>query len=69
MNNKQITLTFPKDGGPMKVEVDGCTGESCKDLTRAIEQAVGTEAEAPELKDEYHQREAQIENEQQQGLG
>lgn len=44
--------------GDVKIEVDGCTGPTCKDITRAIEQALGI-SENVELKGEFHATEGQ----------
>ncbi|HPY78040.1 MAG TPA: DUF2997 domain-containing protein [Anaerohalosphaeraceae bacterium] len=57
---KKIKITLHKDG-TQKIEVLGAVGESCLELTRALEQRMGTSIGQRELKPEYHQTETEQE--------
>lgn len=56
---KQIIVTVPRKGistgqKTVKIEVDGFVGEACKNATKAVENAIGTNREyedKPELYD------------------
>jgi hypothetical protein len=48
---ESIEVTIDKSG-QVKVEVNGCSGKSCSDLTKGIEQALG-QVTADEQKPEY----------------
>jgi hypothetical protein len=46
-----ITITVSPDGTP-KIEVNGVKGQSCKDVTKAVEKALGTvstDKDTPEM--------------------
>lgn len=48
----EIRIKIAKGGKAVKIDVNGVTGTACKDLTKAIEGALGTVAEVedkPEL--------------------
>lgn len=50
---EQIIIVVSPDG-TTKVETKGFQGSTCKDATKALEQALGT-VESETLKPEYHQ--------------
>jgi hypothetical protein len=52
--SKEIHITIPLDG-PVKIDVQGDCGSGCADLTRAIEQDLGSVA-SDVKKPEYTQR-------------
>lgn len=39
--NEKVTITIAPDGSPT-IHVEGIKGPSCKDITRAVEKALGT---------------------------
>ena len=50
----EIVVTVGKDGSTV-VSVNGVAGPGCKDLSRAIETALGVASEACDLTSEYYQ--------------
>ena len=62
---ERIIVQISKQGG-VKVKVDGCSGPSCSDLTKALENALG-KTTGDEKTSEYY--EEQQTNENRQTLG
>lgn len=60
----KILATINKKSGKLTMKVEGCTGESCKELTRPIEEGLGMKDPERTLTDEYYQT-----NQQQQQQG
>lgn len=59
MTNKTIKMLIPlkglsKGSRPLQVETEGFTGESCREATAALEEALGMNRESEELTEEYH---------------
>jgi hypothetical protein len=48
---EMITITFNEKGDPI-VDVDGVTGQSCRDITKAVEDALGMVNKKTDLKPE-----------------
>jgi len=59
---KKIRIRIGKDG-KTTVQVEGCTGPSCVDLTKAFEQAVG-DVEERKLTDAYQEEARETTTEQ-----
>jgi hypothetical protein len=51
---EMVTIVVSKDGKTVQVEAHGFTGGECKDVTRGIEQALGT-VTSEEHKPEFHE--------------
>lgn len=63
---ERITITIPNDPDkPVRIEVDGVTGPSCKDLTRQLEAAFGA-PETTQEKPEYNEVQRNQKGNQQQ---
>lgn len=60
--NQMRTITMKFNGDSVKIEVDGCVDGSCKQITEAVEKALGT-ATNIDYKPEFYQ--AQEEYQQQ----
>lgn len=56
---KTITLRINKRSGKVTLKVEGCTGESCKELTKPIEDGLGMKDHERELLPEYYQQQEQ----------
>jgi hypothetical protein len=48
---EMITVTFDENGDPI-VDVQGVTGKSCQDITKAVEDALGMVNKKTDLKPE-----------------
>jgi hypothetical protein len=57
MTVRKIKITLRKDG-TQSIEVLGATGDSCVELTSALEKRLGAQQGERELKPEYHETEA-----------
>jgi len=57
---RKIKITLRKDG-TQNIEVLGGSGETCLELTGALEKRLGTQAGEREFKPEYHQAEQEQE--------
>ncbi len=63
----EIKMRIAKDG-KLKIAVNGVKGSACKDLTKALEKALGT-VESTKATSEMYDQQASVENEQTQGGG
>lgn len=64
MAKKQVIVTIATDGTPT-VEVNGVKGQSCKDLTRELEKALGA-PESVATKPEMYERPQTVKNQNRQ---
>ena len=53
-----ITVTFGENGDPV-IDVSGVKGESCREITKGIERALGLDKKTTTLKQEVFQREVE----------
>lgn len=65
---KKIKITLRKDG-TQKVEALGVVGESCLELTKALENRLGVEAGERTLKPEFEIESTEIESESEREAG
>lgn len=62
---EEITIRIGKDG-KVNLNVEGIKGTGCKDLTKAMEKALGT-VEQTKSTSEMYEQQATVENEQEVG--
>jgi hypothetical protein len=62
---KKIQITIRKDG-TQKVEVLGCQGQDCTELTRELERRLGAAEGERTFKPEYYESAAEQETERQE---
>jgi len=62
----KIIALISKKSGKVQLSVDGVVGESCKELTKALEEGLGMKEPERTLTADYYQ---QTETEQQQTTG
>jgi len=62
---EEITIRIGKDG-KVNLNVEGIKGTGCKDLTKAMEKALGT-VEQTKATSEMYEQQATVENEQEVG--
>jgi|GEM_PF-2807460 Protein of unknown function (DUF2997). len=60
----KITALISKKSGKVQLSVEGVVGESCKELTRPLEEGLGMKEPERELKAEFYQ---QVEQQQTTG--
>jgi hypothetical protein len=65
---KKIKITLHKDG-TQKVEALGVVGESCLELTKALEHRLGVEEGGRTLKPEFEIEPSELESEREQEAG
>jgi hypothetical protein len=65
---KKIKITLRKDG-TQKVEALGVVGESCLELTKALEHRLGVEASERTLKPEFEIESSEFESEREREAG
>lgn len=53
---EMITVTFDEKGNPV-IEVDGVKGQSCQEITKGLEDALGLVNGKTDLKPEHSERE------------
>jgi hypothetical protein len=51
---KRLIITISKDGTEVKIEAEGFVGESCKDATQLLVEALGTLTEDTPKQELYH---------------
>lgn len=57
-NYHTITLLIPP-GGDVKIDVEGVKGQSCTDITKSIEEALGGDVTSRKKKPEFFDKETE----------
>lgn len=64
MAQEKIIVTIPKDGGTIKVEAVGYTGQACSLSVQDVVKAIGGEQVSEELKPEFYAPPGKVRGEQ-----
>ena len=59
---EEVIIEIDKTGERVKITVNGCTGEACKDLTSAVEKALGVVTKDQPTEEMYAEAKSRVVN-------